>query len=100
MLEEAATASIISEFDVFASKPLLSSVHETTEVAYKPIASIEQCDLEILIPAHSYTYIDLNFKLYIRGKLVKEDGNELDATDHTAVTNNLLHSVFSQCTDR
>jgi hypothetical protein len=42
MSEEAATASISSEFDVFASKPVDSSVHETTDFAYKPIASVEQ----------------------------------------------------------
>jgi hypothetical protein len=36
-------------------------------------------------------------KLYFRGKLVKEDGKDVDATDQTALTNNLLHSLFSQC---
>jgi hypothetical protein len=98
MSEEAAIASISSEFDVFASRPVQAAVHETTEVACKPIASVEQSDLEFLIPADSDTYIDLNIKLYIRGKLVNQDGKDLDATDHTAVTNNLLHSLFSQCT--
>jgi hypothetical protein len=98
MSEEAAIASISSEFDVFAPKSVQASVHETTEVAYKPIASVEQTDLEFLIPADSDTNIDLNIKLYIRGKRVKEDGKDLDATDHTVVTNNLLHSLFSQCT--
>jgi hypothetical protein len=50
------------------------------------------------MPADRGKYIDVNIKLYIRGKLVKEDGKGLDATDHTAVTNNLLHSLFIQCT--
>jgi hypothetical protein len=90
-------ASISSEFDIFASKPVQPSVQETTEFAYKALASVEQSDLEFLIPADSDTYIDLNIKLYIQGKLVKEDGKDLDATDHTSVTNNLLHSLFSQC---
>jgi hypothetical protein len=98
MSGEAATASISSDFDVSASKPVQSSVHETTEVAYKPIASIEQTDLEFLIPADSDTYIDLNIENYIRGKLAKEGGKGLEATDHTAVTNNLINSLFSQCT--
>jgi hypothetical protein len=44
MSEEAAIASISSEFDVFASKPVQAAVHETTEVAYKPVASVEQSD--------------------------------------------------------
>jgi hypothetical protein len=96
-MSEETAASLSSEFDIFASKPVQSSVLETTEVAYKPIASVEQSDLEFLIPADNDTYIDLNIKLYIRGKLVKEDGKDLNAIDHTAVTNNLLHSLFSQC---
>jgi hypothetical protein len=50
-----------------------------------------------LFPPDNDTYIDLNITLYIRGKLIKEEGTILDATDHTAVTNNLLHSLFSQC---
>jgi hypothetical protein len=54
--------------------------------------------LEFLIPADGDTYIDLNIKFYIRGQLVNQDGKDLDAADHTAVTNNLLHSLFSQCT--
>jgi len=74
-----------------------ASVVETTEVSYKPIASVDQSDLEFLIPSDSDTYIDLNIRLYIRGKLTKNDGTHLDNTDFTAVTNNFLHSLFSQC---
>ena len=66
-------------------------------MTYKPIVSVDQSDLEFLVPADSDTYIDPNIKLYIRGKLTKEDGTNLDATDFTAVTNNFLNSLFSQC---
>jgi hypothetical protein len=89
--------SVSSEFDIFATKPVQTSTLDTTETAYKPIASIDQSDLEFLIPADYDTYIDLNIHLLIRGKLTKADGTELDSTDYTAVTNNLLHSLFSQC---
>jgi hypothetical protein len=93
----AETASVSTEFDIFASKPVQTSVLETVEVAYKPIASVDQTDLEFLIPADNDTYIDLNFKLLIRGKLVnKKDGSDLENTDFTGVTNNFLHSLFSQ----
>ena len=36
-------------------------------------------------------------KLFIRGKLIKKDGTDLAETEYTAGINNLLHSVFSQC---
>jgi hypothetical protein len=93
MSEEAVSAS--TEFDIFETKPVQSSTLYTTETDYKPTATIDQSDLEFLIPAHNYTYIDLNIHLLIRGKLTKADGTELDSTDYTAMTNNLLHSLFS-----
>jgi hypothetical protein len=91
------TAFVSSEFDIFAAKPVQESVLETTEVVYKPIASVEQSDLEFLIPADNETYIDVDIKLYIRGKLTAKDGTPLDNKDLTSVTNNFLHSLFSQC---
>jgi hypothetical protein len=86
-----------SEFDIFAAKPVQESVLETTEVVYKPIASVDQSDLEFLIPADSETYKDLDIKLYVRGKLTTKDGTPLDNKDLTSVTNNFLQSLFSQC---
>jgi hypothetical protein len=41
--------------------------------------------------------VNLEILLYIHGQLIRADGAELENTDHTAVTNNLLHSLFSQC---
>jgi len=84
-----------SEFDIFASKPIQAAVFETTEVKYKPIASVDQSDIEILIHADDDTYIYLDTKIYIRGKLTKSDVTALDNTDFTAVTNNfcILSSV-------
>ena len=89
------TLSVSSEFDIFASKPIQTSVLETTEVKYKPIASVDQSDLEFLIPGDNDTFIGLDIKLYSSGKLTKADGTALDNTDFTPVTNNFLHSLFN-----
>ena len=89
---------VSSEFDIFARKPLQESILETLDVIYKPIASVDQSDLELLIPADNETYIDPDIKLYVRGKLTKIDGTVFDEKDFTAVTNNFIHSLFSQCT--
>jgi len=91
------TVSVSSEFDIFASKPIQSAVADTTEVKYKPIASVDLSELEFLIPSDDDTYIDLDIKIYIRGKLTKADGTALDNTDFTAVTKNFLHSLSRQC---
>ena len=52
--------SLSSEFDLFAPRPIQKSVVETTEVTYKPIASVEQSNIEFLIFADNDTYVDLN----------------------------------------
>ena len=92
------TKFVSSEFDIFASKLVQESVHETVDVVYKLIASVDQKDLEFLIPAGNETYIDPDIKGYIRGKLTKIDGTALDDKDFKSVTNNFLRSLFSQCT--
>ena len=91
-------ASVSTEFDIFALKPMQQAIHETIEVTYKPIATIDQTDLEFNIPADTDTYVDTNIHLYVSGKLTTADGKDLNAEDFTAVTNNFLHSLFSQCT--
>jgi len=93
----AETVAISSEFHIFARKPVQTAVLETIETVYKPIAPVDQSDLEFLIPGDIDTYIDPDIKLYIRGKLISGDGKDYDATDFTAVTNNFLHSLFSEC---
>jgi len=56
-----------SQFDIFAQRPIQTSVFGTIKTAYKRTAPVDQNDLEFLIPADTDTYIDLDIKLYIRG---------------------------------
>jgi hypothetical protein len=90
-------AFLSTEFDIFTRKAKQASTLETFETIYKPIAPVDQSDIEFLIPGDSDSYIDLDLKLYLKVQLTKEDGTNLTATDFVAGTNNLLHSVFSQC---
>jgi len=66
-------------------------------VHYKPLATVDQNDLEFFIPGDTVTYIDLDVKLFVKGRLIGADGKDLDETDFTAGTNNSLNSLFSQC---
>jgi hypothetical protein len=86
-----------SEFDIFARKPVQNAFVEINLV-YNPISSIDQSNLEFVTTSDYDTYVDPDINLFIRGKFTKADGTNLDATDFTAVTNNFLHSLFSQCT--
>ena len=95
-MSAAEIASISSEFDIFAHTTVQTSMLGTIGTAYKPIAPVDQNDLEFLISADKDNYIRLDIQLYVRGKLVSSSGNNVDVSDNTAVTNNLLHSLFSQ----
>jgi hypothetical protein len=90
-------ASVSTEFHIFSGKPVQEAVQETVEVTYKPIATIDQTDLECNIPSDDETYVDTNLHIFVSGKLTA-DGKDLTAEDYTAVTNDFLHSLFSQCT--
>jgi hypothetical protein len=51
-----------------------------------------------VIPADNESYVDLDIKLYVRGKLLNSsDGKDYDAKDFSGPTNNFFHSLFSQC---
>jgi len=52
------TVCVSFEFDIFASKPIQSAVADITEVKYKPIAFVDQSDLQFLIPSEDDMYID------------------------------------------
>jgi len=96
MSAAAEMASVSSEFDIFAHRPMQKSVLGTMEAAYKPMAPVDQNDLEFLISADNDTYIDLDMKHYTQGKLLSGSGKDVDFPDHTGVTNNFLHTLFSQ----
>jgi hypothetical protein len=49
--------SVSTEIDVYALKPVQEAVQETIEVTYKPIATIDQTDLEFNIPADTDTFM-------------------------------------------
>ena len=46
------------EFDIFAPKLVQSAILGTDVVHVKPIASVEQNNLEFLVPGDNETYID------------------------------------------
>jgi hypothetical protein len=56
-------ASVNIEFEIFVKKTVQEAVQETVELTYKPIATIDQTDLEFNIPADDETYRDTNSKI-------------------------------------
>jgi len=97
MSATAEIASVSCEIDIFAHRLLHTSALGTIETAYKPIAPVDPNDMEFLIPADTDTYIYLDIKLHVRNQLHSGSGKDVDFSDHTGVTNNFLHYLFSKC---
>jgi len=72
---------VSNEFDIFVKKPVQSAILGTDVVHYKLIATVDQNDLEFFIPDDTETYIDLDIKLIVRGKIIGANGKDLDASD-------------------
>jgi len=47
---------VTTEFDIFAHKLVQTAILETYVFHYKPIATVDQNDLEFLIPADNETH--------------------------------------------
>jgi hypothetical protein len=87
--------TVSSDFDIFAHKPIQTSGLETIETVTKTIAPGKQSDLEFLI--YSDTYIDLDIKLNVRGKLISGNGERIGQKNITTFQNSFFQSLFSQC---
>jgi hypothetical protein len=74
----AEVASVSSEFNIYVHRSIQTAVLGTVETVYKPLALVEQNDLEFVMPGDSDNYIDLDIKLYVRGKLVSNSGKDVD----------------------
>jgi len=56
-------ASESREFYIFAQRPIQTSVLGKIETLYRPIAPVDQNDLEFFTPTDDDTYIELDIEL-------------------------------------
>jgi len=80
-MSDAEVASVSSGIDIFMLRPIQTAVLGIVETLYKLLAPVEQKDFEFVITGDSDTNIDLDIKLYVRGKLVSSSGKDVDFTD-------------------
>ena len=72
----AAEALSVSSVRHFCTKTSTDVSAGTKQTIFRPIASVDQRDLEFFIPAEHDSYIDFNVRLYVRGKLTTTDGKD------------------------
>ena len=81
-----------------AVPPTMTNMVQTKMEMYHPIASLDSyhAPIEFVIPAQTEYYMDLSqSKLYLKFRILKEDGSNLDDNQKAGPINNFLHSMFS-----
>jgi len=87
-----------SELDLFSVPPTQTSIESASYCNYHPLTSVaDGVPLEFEVSGSGDDYIDFgNTYLYLKVKLLRANGDNLDAADAVAPTNYFLHSLFSQ----
>jgi hypothetical protein len=84
--------------NLFESLPVQSAVERVTYVDYRPTNQIssQNAPIAFSLGGDSRHYLDLpRSTLYVKAKLMKHDGTDLDKNELVAPSNLTLHSLFS-----
>ena len=86
-----------TELDVQAVPPTMTAMEEGEWIEHYPIAALNNsAPIEFIIPSQTEKWTDLNQSfLYLKVKVTKADGTNLEDDTSTSVVNNLLHSLFT-----
>jgi hypothetical protein len=92
---------MVSELDIFEQDLIQTSILGCEEISLKPVGTLDNCsNLEFLCVSHPNHYLDLSSAcLRLKVQIVKNNGGlYLDSdTAQPGPTNNLLHTLFRQC---
>ena len=87
-----------SETELFGVPPTQTDILSSQFVEFKPLNAVTtDGPLEFTVPGSPDCYLDLaQTQLYLRAKIVKPDGTDLDANALCGPANLFLHSLFNQ----
>lgn len=87
-----------TELEMKAIPPTMTTMQDTQWTDYHPIASLDSnhAPIEFVIPPQTENYTDLSQTyLYVKCRILKADGSDVEADKKVAPVNNLFHSMFS-----
>ena len=97
-VHESSCECMKSELDLFSVPPTQTSIENGTWVEYHPISTITNgAPIEFDVSSSGEDYMDFaNSYLYVRAKLQRDNGDDMENDDQVGPVNNFLHSLFSQ----
>ena len=87
-----------SELDMQTVPPTLTTMKDSQWIDYHPIASLDSyhAPIEFVVPGHTEYYTDLSQTyLYLKFRILRSNGTNLEADKKVAPINNFFHSMFS-----
>jgi hypothetical protein len=91
--------TMLSALNLFEPCPVQTSVLGGNWLYYKPVQAIsEHGPISFFVPGNGSNYVDMNkTMIYIKMKIVKEDGGALTSTDPDyTVVNNTMSTLFNE----
>ena len=87
-----------SELGLFTTPTTQTYISKGSWMEYHPLSNMtESGPIEFYVSGSDEEYLDLaRTHLFVKAKIVKADGTDLEATTQVEPTNLFLHSVFSQ----
>ena len=84
---------------LFTSRPVQTAIKRTELVDYGPTAPIVAgSPISFSVPETGVEYLDISrTRLYVKIKIIKQGGGDVDVTDKVAFTNLPIHGIWSQC---
>ena len=97
MMQNGSCECIKSELNVLSVPPTMTAMQESQWVEHFPITSLtNNAPIEFIIPPQTEHWTDLSQSyLYVKFKIIKVDGHDLEADSNVAPVNNFLHTMFS-----
>lgn len=97
-LHDSSCECVKSELDLFSVPPTQVSVESAIVQEFQPLAALTHLlPVEFCVLGSGQEYIDLaNMQLYVRAKITRANGTNIDDTDIVAPVNLTLHSLFSE----
>ena len=86
-----------SELNVLSVPPTMTAMQESQWIEHVPIASLaNNAPVQFIIPPETEHWTDLSQSyLYVKFKIIKADGHDLELNSNVAPVNNFLHNMFS-----
>ena len=96
-VHESSCECMKSELDLFSVPPTQTSIENGTWVEYHPISTITNGALiEFDVSSSGEDYMDFaNSYLYVRAKLQRANGDDMENDDQVGPVNHFLHSFLT-----